>query len=162
MTTDDPRTIRVDQFLPHPPEKVWRALTEPDLIARWLMPSDFKLEIGHRFTFRGFPMPAAGFGGTGHSEVLDFEPEKMLRIAWRAAPEDLSSLDSTVTFTLESEGAGTRLFLVHDGFNPDDPYQAAARHIMSSGRQGAIAKITQIYEGTNQIQRMVFARQLLK
>jgi uncharacterized protein YndB with AHSA1/START domain len=153
VTTDDPRTIRVDQFLPHPPEKVWRALTEPDLIARWLMPSDFKLEVGHRFTFRGSPMPPAGFGGTGHSEVLYFEPEKMLRIAWRAAPEDLSSLDSRVTFTLEPEGAGTRLFLVHDGFNPDDPYQAVACQIMSIGWQGAIAKITQIYEDTNQVQR---------
>ena len=142
MTDEDLRTIRVDEFLPHPPQKVWRALTDPDLIARWLMPSDFKLEIGHKFTFQGFPMPAAGFGGTGHSEVLDFEPEKMLRIAWRAAPEDLSSLDSTVTFTLEPEGTGTRLLLVHDGFHPDDPYQAAGQRIMSGGWPGAVAKIS--------------------
>lgn len=144
MTDDDLRTIRVDEFLPHPPEKVWRALTEPDLIARWLMPNDFKLEIGHRFTFQAFPMPAAGFGGTGHSEVLEFEPEKMLRIAWRAAPSDLSALDSTVTFTLEPEGTGTRLFLVHDGFDPDNPYQVAAHRIMSGGWPGAPAKMAQI------------------
>ena len=142
--TDDPRVIRVDQFLPHPPEKVWRAITEPDLIARWLMPNDFRLEIGHKFTFQGFPIPAAGFGGTGHSEVLDFEPEKMLRIAWRAAPGDLSSLDSTVAFTLEAEGTGTRLFLVHDGFSPDDPYQSAARRIMSGGWSAAVAKIAEV------------------
>jgi uncharacterized protein YndB with AHSA1/START domain len=141
--TDDPRVIRVDQFLPHPPAKVWRAITEPELIARWLMPNDFRLEIGHRFTFQGFPIPAAGFGGTGHSEVLGFEPEKMLRIAWRAAPGDLSSLDSTVTFTLEAEGAGTRLFLVHEGFIPDDPYQSAARRIMGGGWAGAVANIGQ-------------------
>jgi uncharacterized protein YndB with AHSA1/START domain len=134
-------SISVDQFLPHPPEKVWRALTEPDLIARWLMPNDFKLEVGHTFTFQGFPMPAAGFGGTGHSEVLAFEPEKMLRIAWRAAPDDASTLDSTVTFTLEPEGAGTRLFLVHDGFRPNDLYQAAGHRIMSAGWPQALAKI---------------------
>lgn len=142
--TEDLRAIYVDEFLPHPPEKVWRALTDPDLIARWLMPNDFKLEVGHRFTFQGFPIPAAGFGGTGHSEVLEFEPEKMLKIAWRAAPDDLSSLDSMVTFTLEPEGHGTRLFLAHEGFNPDDPYQSAARRIMSDGWHGAFAKIGQV------------------
>ena len=143
----DPRVIRVDQFLPHPPEKVWRAITEPDLIAKWLMPNDFKLEVGHTFTFQGFPIPAAGFGGTGHSEVLDFEPEKMLRIAWRAAPADPSTLDSTVTFTLEPEGTGTRLFLVHDGFNPDDSYQAASHRFMSGGWPGVLAKVSQAIPG---------------
>jgi len=139
--TDDPGVIRVDQFLPHPPAKVWRAITEPELIARWLMPNDFRLQAGHKFTFQGFPIPAAGFGGTGHCEVLDFEPEKMLCIAWRAAPDDRSSLDSTVTFTLEAEGTGTRLFLLHEGFSPEDPYQSAARRIMSGGWAAAIAKI---------------------
>jgi uncharacterized protein YndB with AHSA1/START domain len=141
---DDPRAIYVDEFLPHPPQKVWRALTDPQLIARWLMPNDFKLEVGHKFTFQGFPIPAAGFGGIGHSEVLGFEPEKMLRIAWRAAPADPSGLDSTVTFTLEPEGRGTRLFLAHEGFDPDNPYQAAARGLMSGGWQGAGGKIAQV------------------
>ena len=147
MTDNDLRTIRVDEFLPHPPEKVWRALTEPELIARWLMPNDFKLEIGHRFTFQAFPMPAAGFGGTGHCEVLEFEPEKMLRIAWRAAPDDLSTLDSTVTFTLEPEGTGTRLFLVHDGFNSGDPYHAASYRFMSGGWPGVLAKVSEAIAG---------------
>ncbi|NEE03811.1 SRPBCC family protein [Phytoactinopolyspora halotolerans] len=134
--TDDPRTIRVDEFLPHPPSKVWVALTDSDLMAQWLMPNDFKLEIGHRFTFHTTPFPAVGFGGVGHSEVLDFEHERMLRIAWRAAPDDVSSLDSVVTFTLEPEGTGTRLFIVHDGFDPDDPYQALSRRIMGGGTAG--------------------------
>ena len=142
----NPRAIYVDEFLPHPPEKVWRALTEPELIARWLMPNDFKLEVGHKFTFRGFPIPAAGFGGTGHSEVLDFEPEKMLRITWRAAPGDLSGLDSTVTFTLEPEGRGTRLFLAHEGFDPADPCQAAARRLMGNGWPGTGRRIPQVIE----------------
>lgn len=136
--------IYLDEFLPHPPAKVWRAITEPDLIARWLMPNDFKLEVGHRFTFQGVPMPAAGFGGTGHSEVLGFEPEKMLRLAWRAAPDDPSTLDSTLTFTLEAEGTGTRLFLAHEGFDSGDPYQAAARRIMGGGWAGVPGRIAQV------------------
>jgi len=142
--TDDPRTIRVDEYLPHPPEKVWRALTEPELIARWLMPNDFKLAVGHRFTFQGQPIPQAGFGGVGHSEVLAFEPEKMLRIAWRAAPEDPSGLDSTVTFTLQPEGHGTRLLLEHTGFDLDDPYQAFSRRFMGSGWPGVVARISTV------------------
>jgi uncharacterized protein YndB with AHSA1/START domain len=82
---DDPRAIRVDEFLPHPPAAVWRALTDSHLLARWLMPNDFRLEVGHTFVFHGTPLPLAGFGGTGHSEVLDFEAERMLKISWCAA-----------------------------------------------------------------------------
>lgn len=130
---DDPRTIRVDEFLPHPPTKVWRALTDSALMGRWLMANDFKLEIGHTFTFQGTPQPKAGFGGTGHSEVLDFEAERMLKISWCADPDDASGLDSTVTFILESEGTGTRLFLVHDGFDPEDSHQVAGRRLMGGG-----------------------------
>jgi uncharacterized protein YndB with AHSA1/START domain len=86
---------------------VWRALTDPDLIARWLMPSDFTLEAGHRFAIDSDPIRQCGLGGTGHCEVLAFDEGKMLRIAWTAAHETMSRLDSTVTFTVAPEGAGT-------------------------------------------------------
>jgi uncharacterized protein YndB with AHSA1/START domain len=135
---DDPRAIRLDEFLPHPPAAVWRALTDPALLARWLMPNDFVLETGRRFTFQGVPMPGAGFGGTGHSEVLAFTEERELTIAWRADAGDPSGLDSTVTFTLEPEGTGTRLFLAHEGFDPGDPYQAAGHRIMGGGWVGVL------------------------
>jgi uncharacterized protein YndB with AHSA1/START domain len=145
MTADDDlRAIQLDEFLPHPPAKVWKALTDSDLMATWLMPNDFKLEIGHKFTFQGRPIPQAGFGGIGHSEVLDFVPEKMLRISWCAAPEDASTLDSTVTFTLEPEGDGTRLFLVHEGFDPDDAHQRVSRHFMGGGWPGVIKGIATV------------------
>lgn len=144
--TDNPHTIRVDQFLPHPPEKVWRALTDPDLMARWLMPNDFRLEIGHKFTFRTDPVPAVGFGGIGHSEVLGFEDGKMLQIAWRAAPADPSNLDSTVTFTLHPEGSGTRLFVEHDGFDPNNPYHTRARNMLGSGWKAVGGRIAALIE----------------
>jgi uncharacterized protein YndB with AHSA1/START domain len=133
MTEGDLTTIRVDEFLPHPPAKVWRALTDPGLMARWLMPGDFKLEVGHRFTLRTGAMPAVRFGGVVHCEVLAFEPERMLRISWvdRGAG---NGLDSTVTWRLVPEGRGTRLFVEHDGFDPDNPYQQLGRRIM--GDQG--------------------------
>lgn len=122
------RTIEVDQFLPFPVDRVWRALTEPELLAKWFMPNDFAPVVGHRFTFRTDPVPSANFDGTVHCEVLALEPDRLLRIAWRGG-----ALDTTVTWTLAAEGTGTRLFLVHDGFDPDDPVQQFARRSMNSG-----------------------------
>ncbi len=92
-----------------------------DLVARWLMPNDFKLEIGHRFAIVSDPIRRCGLGGTGHCEVLAFDEGMMLRIAWKAASEYISGLDSTVTFTVSPEGAGSRLLIEHDGLHPT-PY----------------------------------------
>lgn len=145
--TEDLGTIRVDEFLPQPPARVWRALTDPGLLARWLMPNDFRLAVGHRFTFRTDPIPGAGFGGVGHCEVLAFEENVSLALAWRAAPDDPSDLDSTVTFTLAPEGAGTRLFIEHTGFDPDDPHQLFARKMMGGGWRGAGPRIAAVLAG---------------
>jgi hypothetical protein len=88
--------VRVEEFLPCPAESVWRVLTDPDLIARWLMPNEFRLEAGHRFAIDSDPIRRCGLGGTGHCEVLALDAGKMLRIAWGAAHENMSGLDSTV------------------------------------------------------------------
>jgi uncharacterized protein YndB with AHSA1/START domain len=118
--------IHVDQFLSHSPARVWRALTEPELIARWLMPNDFEATVGHRFTFRTDPRP--GFDGTVHCVVLALEPVQLLKIGWRGG-----GLDTTVTWTLIPEGHGTRLLLEHAGFDPDDEVQQRVRGILDSG-----------------------------
>ncbi|MFI5907654.1 SRPBCC domain-containing protein [Dactylosporangium sp. NPDC051541] len=99
--------LSTDAFYPHPPAKVWRALTEPDLIARWLMPGDFRLEAGHRYSMRVAPMPAAGFSARIEAEVLGFDPERELRVAWRDA---VSREAWALTWTLHPDGHGTRLF----------------------------------------------------
>ncbi|MFD4243160.1 SRPBCC domain-containing protein [Streptomyces sp. NPDC058525] len=133
---DDLTSVRVEQFLPHPPSKVWRALTEPELIARWLMPGDFRLRVGHRYTMHGVPVQATGFSGTVRAEVLAFETGRMLRIGWQdAAPsgDGSAEVDWTITWTLEPEGRGTRLFLDHEGFDPDNPIQQRARTMMGGG-----------------------------
>ena len=88
------RVLRVEEFLPFSAESVWRALTDPDLIARWLMPNDCRLEAGHRFAIDSDPVRQCGLGGTGHCEVLAFDEGTMLRIAWAAADETMSGLDS--------------------------------------------------------------------
>jgi uncharacterized protein YndB with AHSA1/START domain len=132
-------SIEVDEFLPHPPAKVWRALTEPELLARWMMPNDFKPVAGHRFTFATAPIPDIGFDGTIACQVLDIDEERLLRISWGGG-----GLDTTVTWRLVPEGRGTRMFIEHAGFDLDDPVQARAFRGMSSGwRSGVLRKLQQ-------------------
>lgn len=111
----DTLSIEVDQFLAHPPERVWRALVEPELQARWMsMGPDFKAVVGHRF---GIDM---GQWGTTQCEVLEVvEPERLV-ISWANDP-----LDTTVRWRLVPEGTGTRLFLEHTGFTADQTMPVA-------------------------------------
>jgi uncharacterized protein YndB with AHSA1/START domain len=113
----DREEIVVDCELDHPPAQVWRALTEPALLAAWLLPNDFRPEVGHRFAFR----PDGRLeGGPIACEVLDLEPERRLRLSWASAdPAERDAagrrLDSVVTFDLEPVARGTRLRIVHCG-----------------------------------------------
>ncbi|MGI5148933.1 SRPBCC family protein [Plantactinospora sp. CA-294935] len=125
--------IRADQYLAHPPGRVWQALTEPDLLARWFMPNDFKPVPGHRFTFQTMARPDQDFDGVVHCEVLEVEPEHRLQLSWSGG-----HLETTVTWTLAAEGRGTRLFVEHAGFDPDDPVQQHAFTIMSGGWRGMV------------------------
>lgn len=134
IDADDPTVLCLDEYLPHPPARVWQALTDPDLLAQWLMPGDFRLRVGHRYTMRGMAMPGTGFSGTVQAEVLAFEPGQMLRLGWRDAdPGSPSGADWTITWTLRPEGRGTRLFLTHEGFDPGSELQRRAREIMGGG-----------------------------
>lgn len=136
----DLTAIRVDQFLAHPPAKVWRALTEPDLIAQWMMPGDFRLVVGHRYTMTSVPRPNTNFSGTVGVEVLAYETERMLKVRWADAMGQENPADWTITWTLEPEGRGTRLFLVHEGFDPDDPAQMMAHRIMGGGWRSSVMR----------------------
>ncbi|MFI0510697.1 SRPBCC domain-containing protein [Streptomyces sp. WSLK1-5] len=131
---DDLTVIRVDQFFPHPPAKVWRALTEPELLVQWQMQGaeEFRLEVGHRYALTSVPRPHANFSGSVEVEVLAFEPQRMLRLRWTDT-NPANSAQWTITWKVEQEGRGSRLFLVHEGFDPDDPAQLMARTIMDGG-----------------------------
>lgn len=116
MTIADRRAIRVDYTLSAPPEKVWRALTEPALLEKWLMPNDITPDVGHRFTFRTAPAP--GFDGIVHCEILESERPRLLVYSWRGGP-----IDTIVTWELTaSSTGGTHLSLVQDGFGPEDGF----------------------------------------
>lgn len=91
--------------------KVWRALTTPALLARWLGPNDFRAELGARFSVGAAP-GVANDNAVADCEVLALEEGRLLRLGWREG-----EVDSVVTFALEpGEGGGVRLRLTHDGF----------------------------------------------
>ena len=99
--------------LHHPPAKVWRALTDPDLLAEWLLPViGFKLEPGAAFTFKAQPQP--GWDGVVNCQFREFDAHRTL--SWRWVVGDI---DTIVTFTLTPTASGTRLSLVQSGFRPD-------------------------------------------
>jgi uncharacterized protein YndB with AHSA1/START domain len=107
--------VVVEREVPHPPEKIWRALTQPHLIEEWLMRNDFKPIVDHRFNLRAD-------WGTVDCQVLAVEPNKTLSYTWAAY-----GLESVVTFTLTPTGTGTHLRMEQSGFRPDQQqaYQGA-------------------------------------
>ncbi|MBB5396460.1 SRPBCC domain-containing protein [Mucilaginibacter sp. AK015] len=111
------RAIVHEFFFAHAPADVWTYLTEPDLLAQWLMPSDFKLEKGHKFRFITKPKIPIGFDGTIYCEVLEIVSNEKLVYSWKGGmSKDKPSLDSVVTWTLTPKDNGTILRLEHSGF----------------------------------------------
>jgi uncharacterized protein YndB with AHSA1/START domain len=96
--------------LKHSPAKVWRALTDPELMARWLLPViDLKLETGATFTLKTQAFP--GWDGTVSCRFIEIEPQRKLSYAWT-----VPFLDTVVTFTLTPTATGTSLTIVQAGF----------------------------------------------
>jgi uncharacterized protein YndB with AHSA1/START domain len=108
-------SVVVERDMPHPPEKVWRALTQPHLIDEWLMKTDFKPVVDHRFRL------SAEWGGVD-CQVRTVEPNRTLSYSW-----DTKDLESVVTWTLTPTGTGTRLRMEQVGFRTDqEPYYRGA------------------------------------
>jgi uncharacterized protein YndB with AHSA1/START domain len=122
--------IVVECELDAPPAQVWRALTEPELLARWLAPNDISAEVGTRFRFREID------GAEIECEVLEAKPERKLAYRWRRADE--SAIDSIVSFELTEAVAGrTHLRLVHAGFPID--IAAPLTRMQAGGRVVSLA-----------------------
>ncbi len=112
-TVASTRTLTIERELPHPPEKVWRALTESSLIQEWLMGNDFQPEVGHRFKFRSTPVP--NWDGVIDSQVLIVEPVSRLSYSWGTM-----GMESVVTWTLTPTASGTHVRMEHSGFPSEE------------------------------------------
>jgi uncharacterized protein YndB with AHSA1/START domain len=114
------QSVVLEYDLPHAPTKVWRALTEPALLARWLMATDLHAVVGQAFTFN--MEPTQWWDGVVHCEMLEVDPHRRLRYAWRGGPESLR-IDTVVTWTLTPTPAGgTHLAFEQSGFLPSNKF----------------------------------------
>lgn len=109
------RSVVVEREFAYPPEKIWRVLTQPHLIADWLMKNDFAPVVDRRFTL-------SGDWGSVDCQVLEIEPNRALSYTWNAM-----GLESVVAWTLTATANGTHLRMEQSGFRPDQQqaYQGA-------------------------------------
>ena len=135
------RSVVVEREIPHPPEKIWRALTQPHLMEEWLMKNDFKPVVGHSFNLRG------DWGGVLDCEVLAIEPNKVLSYTWNFRHDDAAfNLRSVVTFTLTPTSKGTRLRVEQSGFQPSQKQAYGGAH---AGWRQFLEKLEQVLTRTD-------------
>jgi uncharacterized protein YndB with AHSA1/START domain len=140
-TAAETRSVAIEREIPHSPEKIWRALTQPHLIEEWLMKNDFQPVEGHRFNLRG------DWGGVLDCEVLAVKPNKILSYAWNFAHDDAAyDLKSVVTFTLTPISSGTHLRVEQSGFRPDQKQAYGGAKV---GWQQFLAKLEQVLARTD-------------
>jgi uncharacterized protein YndB with AHSA1/START domain len=128
------RAVVVEREVPFPPERIWRALTQPHLIEEWLMKNDFKPVVDHRFNLRKNPQPDVSI--VVDCQVMAVEPHKTLSYTWAAY-----GLESVVTWTLTPTRTGTLLRMEQSGFRPD---QTRAYHGARYGWQQYFAALEQV------------------
>ncbi len=121
------RSIIIEREMPHPPEKVWRALTQGPLLEECLMKNDFQPVVGHRFNFRAPPMPH--WNGVTDCEVLAVERYKRLSYSWNSSGEEAAKrLKTVVTWTLTPTKGGVLVRMEQSGFRLEEEanYQGAS------------------------------------
>jgi uncharacterized protein YndB with AHSA1/START domain len=135
------RSVVIEREIAFPPEKLWRALTQPHLIEEWLMKNDFTPVVGHRFNLSG------DWGGVLDCEVIAVEPNTSLSYSWDFSHEDPAyDLKSVVTFTLTPTPTGTHLRVEQAGFRPDQKQAlGGARY----GWQQFLAKLEEVLVRTD-------------
>jgi uncharacterized protein YndB with AHSA1/START domain len=142
VTMAETREIVVDEVFPHKPEILWKTLASADLMGRWLgmQPTGYEAAVGNRFTYQTTPAPA--WDGVIRCQVLEMIPNERLVYSWQGGDDSNngqygSRLDTVVTFTLTKVGVGTRLRLVHSGF------ELPKNDTAFTGMSGGWAKVVQ-------------------
>jgi uncharacterized protein YndB with AHSA1/START domain len=138
------RSLIVEREMPHPPQKIWRALTQAPLIAEWLMQNDFEPVVGHKFNFRATPV--MGWNGVTDCEVLEIVPLQRLVYSWNASGDQApDGLKTIVTWTLTPREQGTHLRMEQSGFRPQDEVGYRG---MGGGWPRILARLEEVASGS--------------
>lgn len=132
----DLQVIQLEHVYNFPPSRVWQALTDPALHARWWAAGDIRPVVGHRFDLD------MGKWGKQRCEVLEVEHERLLKYRFAAG-----TLDTIITWRLLPEGTGTRLSLTHEGFNLSSPIGRQALEGMAQGWPRVLSSLETLLEG---------------
>ena len=109
--------IRIVRDYPHPPWKVWRAVTDPALIPLWTATGaggraeGFTTTVGTKFQLIARPKP--GWRGVVDCEVLEVSEPTLLRYSWTG---DEGGDVTEVSYRIEPHAGGTRFTYEHTGF----------------------------------------------
>jgi uncharacterized protein YndB with AHSA1/START domain len=128
--------IQLDHFYAFSPAQVWKALTDPELHARWWAAGDVRPLVGHRFHLD------MGKWGRQPCEVLEVEPERLLKYRFAT-----STIDTIITWRLVPERGGTRLMLTHEGFDLETPMGRQALEGMAPGWPKVLARMQRVLDG---------------
>ncbi|HTU51855.1 MAG TPA: SRPBCC domain-containing protein [Acidobacteriaceae bacterium] len=142
---DTPSTLVVERVFPHPPAKLWRALTESPLLAQWMMNNDFAPTVGRKFQFRNEPMPH--WNGIVDCEVRIVDPLRRLSYSWGVG-DAAAGLQWVVLWTLTPAEGGTHLRMEQSGFRPD---QQAAYKGANYGWQKFFTALERVVNEVNEL-----------
>jgi uncharacterized protein YndB with AHSA1/START domain len=148
--TEAQAVVRLHRTIPAPPERVYRAWLEPEVLRRWLAPAAMEVtraEVDERVggRFRIWQAGADGDAGGFDSELLELVPNE--RIVWRwgfVGPERVAdpSHDSRLTITLrETPDGATALTLVHERLDALDAAMPGMARRTAAGWGQALDKL---------------------
>ncbi|MGA3200951.1 MAG: SRPBCC domain-containing protein [Bryobacteraceae bacterium] len=140
INAETTRSLVIDREMPHPPEKIWRALTQSSLMEEWLLENDFQPVVGHRFNLRAAPRP--NWSGVIDCEVLVVEPNSRLAYTWCVGEQQATNaMTCVVTWTLTPKEGGTHVRMEQSGFRAE---QGANYKGASYGWQRFIGRLEQV------------------
>jgi uncharacterized protein YndB with AHSA1/START domain len=126
------KIIKKEIVIEAPAPKVWEHIIDPTKIAAWLMPNDFEATVGRKFFLN------CEHGGKSWCVVKEIVPNQKLVYSFEIKDVDLETL---VTITLAKEGKGTRLTLVHSGWDALPPNQQGVADGYNGGWGGFLEKL---------------------
>lgn len=109
--------IKKTWFFKQSPEEVWEYLTKPELIEQWLMKTNFKPVLGHKFQFTFAVKDGSKYAGAVNCEILELMPHTKLSYTWDGSTVDGRNFNSKVEWTLIPKNKGTELQLSHNGLS---------------------------------------------
>jgi uncharacterized protein YndB with AHSA1/START domain len=125
--------VRFERRLAHPPERVWRAITEPDELAKWF-PARPEIagerSVGAELTFtypENVEPPETG-------EVVEYDEAQLFAFTWRPGGDQAQLL----RFELEPDGDGTKLVFTHELPKPDSAKVAAGWQLCLDDLEAAL------------------------